>query len=243
MSSAKRIKRPAPERTQPIRNWSAIFDVGSNGADGPREQSGAGMVTDLVSRSVQLGYRVIDEYIRQGQRAAQQVGGQPYDPRTMASDLQQLPAQMGRFASDFAALWFEFARLAPAPAATRSSRAATTPQSIAPAVGETGVDGPAEKRGARARMKVEVTSVRPTEVSLDLPPEAARRKLVVEVLRAVDARLPLLKGVTFVSGSDGEAALRIRVPKQQPAGIYNGLILDADSGTPVGTVSVRIAVR
>ncbi|MFT3768299.1 MAG: hypothetical protein QM820_22850 [Minicystis sp.] len=82
----ERIKRPEPERTQPLRNWSGAF--GSPGQPGsasmppgqgvPPGFSGSvppypgppGAARDPVSRGVEAGYRVIDEYLRQGQAVA-----------------------------------------------------------------------------------------------------------------------------------------------------------------------------
>ncbi len=48
-------------------------------------------------------------------------------------------------------------------------------------------------------------------------------------------------GATFVRDPDGgPLILRLVVPDDQPAGIYNGLVIDAASNRPVGTLSVRI---
>ena len=245
MSSNKRVKRQPPPRTQPIRNWSAIFAGPGAAAGGTEKESAApaGGMNDLVSKSVQLGYRVVDEYIRQGQRAAQRVGERSYDPQAMAGELQQMAAQMGRFASDFAALWFELVRVA-SPAAAGAFPAF-------PAVPEAPAAAPAKERGGPAgaaptrdlgRVKVEVASARPAEVTLDLSPAADGCELSVEDLRAVDAKLPPLRGLAF-AGAGHERTLRIKVPPRHPAGVYNGLVLDRRSGRPLGTVSVKIAGR
>src|SRR5438128_27418 len=60
VSASDRIRRPPLDRTEPIRAWSSLF--------------GAGPLNDVVTRSVELGYRVVDEYIRQGQKAAARFG-------------------------------------------------------------------------------------------------------------------------------------------------------------------------
>src|SRR5215470_15787877 len=119
MSTSDRPKRPSPERTQPIRSWSTLFAVPS--ADGsdpeapaaapPPESRGTGL-SDVVSRSVDLGYRVIDEYIRQGQKAARRLNDRSFGTQAVASDLQELGMRMTQYASDFAAVWLEFVQLA-----------------------------------------------------------------------------------------------------------------------------------
>jgi hypothetical protein len=93
---------------------------------------------------------------------------------------------------------------------------------------------------ARARVRVEIASTRPAEVAVDLRPEAAGRRLVVQALRAVDPGLPRLADVV-IAADDGGVTLRIRVPPDVPAGTYNGLVIDEDTSAPVGTVSVRVA--
>ena len=253
MSSSDRPKRPAPERTQPIRSWSTLFSVptpdreeGDRAADASAaEPRGAGL-NDVVSRSVDLGYRVIDEYVRQGQKAAQRLNERSYGTQAMAGDLQDLAMRMTRYASDFAAVWLEFVQLAatangaagPAPANPVEPADAT----VAPV--PCAVDAPHTDTATAefARVRLEVLATQPTEVSLDIRPNAAGRQLLVHALRAVDPDKPRLTEVTFHAGSDGEPPrLRIRVPAGQPAGIYSGLIIDEQTSRPAGTVSVRIA--
>ena len=86
MSSDARIKRPTLERTQPIRQWSTLFEAAGSSASPsdpaqgaePRREGGSAL-GDVVSRSVDLGYRVVDEYLRRGQAAAKRVGERSYD--------------------------------------------------------------------------------------------------------------------------------------------------------------------
>jgi hypothetical protein len=92
-----------------------------------------------------------------------------------------------------------------------------------------------------ARVKVEIASTRPTEVSLDLRPSAVRAQLIVHALRAVDAEMPRLSGIEFIAATDDEpAVLRIKIPARHPPGTYHGLIVDPETNTPAGSLSVRI---
>ena len=93
MSASDRIRRPPLDRTEPIRAWSSLF--------------GAGPLNDVVTRSVELGYRVVDEYIRQGQKAAARFGSPSLGTETMASDMQDLGVRMVQYTSDVFGLWFE----------------------------------------------------------------------------------------------------------------------------------------
>ncbi|APR81142.1 Hypothetical protein A7982_06489 [Minicystis rosea] len=74
----ERIKRPEPERTQPIRNWAGAFGTPGAAETPPpgvpfRGPPFQGSPQDPVSRGVEAGYRVIDEYLRQGQAVARAV--------------------------------------------------------------------------------------------------------------------------------------------------------------------------
>lgn len=242
MSKPRRTKKPSPKRTRPIRNWSTILAApaaseGGAGTDGAAPKEGERPTReDVVSRSVQLGYRVIDEYIRQGQRAAKRINDGTFDPGAMAGDMQQLTAQMGRYVSDFASIWFELFRLAGAGAGGQLPFLAggAANQSAAP---QPTAAGPVARGG---RVRVEVASVRPVEVALDVTAGPGPGSLVVNELRSVDPKLPALDGVGFAAAPGGERVLRLRVAPDQPPGIYNGLVIDADTGRPAGTLSVRV---
>lgn len=239
MSDGKRIRRPRPERTEPVRNWSTMF----GGAPRPDDAPAAGMA-DVVQRSVDLAYRVVDEYVRQGQRAAQRLSGRGGGPETMASDVQDASAHLTRLASDGMRLWLEMLGVAmasaggaglvpPAPPAPAPGATEAAPAAAAPA--------PTPATGEATRVRLEITTRQPVDVAVDLRPEAASAELVAHALRAADAEAPPLAGATFVRDADGGAvALRLAIPEAQPPGIYNGLVIDARSNRPVGTLSVRI---
>jgi hypothetical protein len=258
MGASDRVKRPVLQRTNPIRSWSTLFGVPRDEAEGegsvsagtssqpePSPQS----LNEVISRSVSLGYRVVDEYIQQGQRAAERLRSRSYGAETMADDVQDLTVRMLRYASDFAAVWLDFVQLAagnqtapqsaaaapgaegPAPE-TAGKAAAAPPSSVAPQAPE------------RASVRIEVIATQPTEVSLDLQPDAGARPLLLHALRAVDPDKPRLTEVSFEPASGGQSArFRIRVPNGQPPGHYRGLIIDEQTSRPVGSVGVRIGAE
>ena len=72
----QRIKREPPERDRPIRNMSGMFRQSSESGNGATPGTGrTARPGSPVERGVDMGYRVIDDQIRQGQRAAQQRHG------------------------------------------------------------------------------------------------------------------------------------------------------------------------
>jgi hypothetical protein len=150
---------------------------------------------------------------------------------------------MAQYASDFLGVWFEMLELATAGSAARRTEksngdaASVSPPTPAPAPPR----APREPSAERTRVRIEVVSAKPAEVSLDLVPDAGRASLVVHALRAVDPEKPRLADVVLERGAGGEPlTLRIRVPADQPPGVYNGLIIDEQTNRPAGTVSVRL---
>ena len=255
MSSRERIRRPKLERTEPIRSWSTLFatsaeGAGTNAGEGSAPQPRGGSLSDVVSRSVDLGYRVIDEYIRQGQKAARRFSDRSSGTGAMTNDLQEIATRMLQYSSDFAALWFEFVQMAAGSAARwpmppvdgfgTSARPANRSQTSPPRTSASTKSDTADL----TRVRVAVTSPQPTEVSVDLRLQTSGHGLVVQSLRAVDPSKPRLSDVAIVGArGDEPLTVRIRVPTDQPAGVYNGLIIEEETSRPVGTVSVRITAE
>jgi len=228
MSTDDRIRRPALDRTEPIRAWSALLR-------GP-----GGSFNDVVARSVDLGYRVVDEYIRQGQQAAERFSGRGYAPETVTADVQELGARMAQYTSDFFGLWVEVMQ---AMLSGGTPRAAAAPHNGAapgaPAPHGAAPDGP---RTSPPRVRVEIASLRPAEVVLDLRPEATGRRLVVPALRTLEPDRAKLEGVVVEADPGDAIRVRMRIPDELPAGTYNGVIVDDETSRPLGTVSVRVGV-
>jgi hypothetical protein len=250
----QRLHREDPERVEPIRNWSTLYrqsdSWGSRGS-ATNSQSADHTTppdrawTDVVSHGVELGYNVVEEHIRQGQRVAQQVNDRSYSLGAAGSDIRELVERMARYYADLGSLWgdlinslaanpdflnnlFRMLRSQPASANGASTEGTST----------NGVS----TREAIA-VAVEVVSTRPTQVTLDLRPHSERLSLTTYGLRATDPEKPLLTDITFAPSSDnGYVCLRICVPDGQPPDVYTGVIVDKATNLPRGTLSVRIPV-
>jgi len=240
MSSDKRTKRPSLDRTQPIRSWSTLLGVpGGSGADPADAAAGDGKhpsrLEDAISRSVELGYRVVDDYIQQGQRAAQRMSAGTLTAEAVASEAQDLGGRIARYASDFFGAWVELLDLAAAGSAARQA----APAASAPQSGTSPSPEPPPARRAAAGLRVQVVAARPVEVALDLRPERVSGPLRAHELRSADARKPRLADVTIhADGAGATPVLRIGVPDGHPAGAYEGLLLDEATNRPVGSVRV-----
>jgi hypothetical protein len=83
-----------------------------------------------------------------------------------------------------------------------------------------------------------------TEVSVDLRPRSSGLPLKVHDLRAPEPDKPRLTCVTIESlPSEERVAIHLRIPDEQPPGIYSGIILDERTSLPRGTLCVRLSPR
>ena len=238
MNGDQRFRRPALPRSQPIRNWSTLFG-GPAGAPAPPGASGRpgdASVGDAISRSVALGYRVVDEYLQQGQRAAQRLADRSYGPANVAHDVQDVTARMVRYPSGLLATWVDFLQVSGGAAETRSTAAETNG---APGASPDGA-AYAAPVGQATRVRLEVVTSRVVTVSVELAPEAATRPATAHALRSADQDKPRLTEVSLRPDAGGPAVLRVCVPDDQPAGVYSGLVVDDEASRLVGTINVRI---
>jgi len=236
-----RRKRPSLDRTQPVRSWTAT--LGSPGGappapvEGPRaDAKPRPRLEDAVSRSVELGYKVVDEYIQQGQRAAQRLSEGKLTAEVLSSEVNDLGGRIARYASDFFGAWVELLELAAVGSAARQ--------------GETTINGspspepepPPARRPAAGGLRVEVQASRPVEVSLDLRSERVTGAIRAHDLRSAEPGKPRLTDVTVrADGNRRAPVLRIGVPDGQPDGVYEGLLIDDATNRPVGSVRVLVS--
>ncbi len=234
MDSHERVKRPDPERTQPIRNVGTMF--GSQGE--PRSPD------EPVSRGVEMGYRVIEEYLRQGQSVAKTLWAPPAGGKggTPSDDvLQQRMSALFRSFSDFAGLWLDMmsrvgtkGAVGPFPMSEmpEEQRSSSAPETAAPEVRTVG----------QVCLSLELHSTRGTEVLVDLRPCSPGQSLRVHDLRAPEPEVPRLTDVKLELSPDAERLrLRVRIPEGHPPGVYSGTILEEETGLPRGTLCVRLA--
>lgn len=242
MTARPRLHRPEPERTEPLRHWSHLYRAPESwqpdgtGAEPPPGAAPANDAwSDVVADGVAVGYRVIEEQIRQGQRVAEQIGSASYGAAAMSGDVREAGERLVRFSADLVALWMDFVNTTMANGdLMRGMTAAWAPPGAAAA--------PASAPPAAAAVTVEVQSSRPLRVSVELKPGGERRALATHGLRALEPDKPALDDVAFVADRDSAGpVLRLRVPDGHPPGVYSGVVLDAQSGEPLGTLTARLS--
>jgi hypothetical protein len=268
--SRERIKRPEPERTHPVRNWSTVFGAPSRttppGVHAAAD--GRAAANDPVSRGVEAGYRVVDEYLRQGQNVARAMWG-PFMPGGGAmpfpgwaggasgnsfpqpEEVQQRMGAMLRSATDLAMMWMDFMSGGLGMGGFAPHAGSYPPGSHGPFPTNSERGAPPAKPPEHARedrpqtvIAVELKSSRRAEVSVDLRSGSAGLALVVHDLRGPEPDRARLGGIGIQGfPAEDRVLVRIDVPDELPAGVYTGIIVDVESSLPRGTLAVRVAAE
>jgi hypothetical protein len=238
-----RRKRPSLDRTRPVRSWSATLGTSAEkpiAAEPPRTDGRPRpRLEDAVSKSVELGYKVVDEYIQQGQRAAQRLSEGKLTAEVLSSEVNDLGGRIARYASDFFGAWVELLELAAVGSAARQNEMQIAGNG-APAAEAS--EAPPARRPAAGGMRVEVQASRPVEVALDLRAERVTGTIRAHELRSAESGKPRLTDVAVRSDGAGKAPiLRIGVPDDHPAGAYEGLLVDEGTNRAVGSVRVVVS--
>lgn len=236
--SRARAKKPPLPRTEPLRSWSTLFGANGSGAPGATPEASpfglggaAGVATDSVRRGVELGYRVLDDYMRQGASAAGAFAKPTRVGIPSTADLPKMTERMLQYTSDFTSLWFDAMRI-------MSGHDGGRP------VAGGGTGGPASEGSStadqRSRLVLEVRSDRPAEiiVTLDGPVTGT---LAVEPLRASSGKKTIADVAVRPSAEpEGPLRVRVHVPPKLPPGRYTGLVVDAESRKPKGRLTVTL---
>lgn len=247
--ATKRVKRPKLERDRPRREWSTLFGAAPPPAGGPEaaERQRAPSSQNPLSDAVELGYRVIDDYLKQGQQAAQAFGGAAprvgpngAPPFGAADDLQQLAQRVMQYGWDFAGLWFEMWSRMGGPAAWPAAAPGF------PGVPGTPAPAPAAGSGARSphtALAVSVDSPLPTTTYVELQP-GSYRELVIHALRPEEQQGEPIQQVKLEQGlPDGALTVHVKIDAAQQPGSYRAPIIDAATNLPVGYLSVRLQAK
>jgi hypothetical protein len=239
MGDRKRLHRDDPARIAPVRNFSKLYSRSSsaNGThaakaaqpDALHPTTGGGPLAE----GVELAYNVIEKYIAEGRQTAEGFSNQPYATRAPNDNLQVLVERMLRFQAEMLPLWIE----------TLATLVKVDParNGYAPSSDAWPLSNGAPKTETMA-VTIEVVSLRPVQVSVELRSNSEPQSLVALGLSAVDSGKPILKDISLVPDEvAGRIKLRLRIPESQPPGTYSGVIVNRDSGEMRGTLSIRIA--
>jgi hypothetical protein len=237
MSERKRLHRADPARTAPIRDFSKLYSrpETTNGAAAAKPSSSEKprpvAAASPLAEGVELAYSVIEKYIAEGRRTAEGLSTQPYATRAANGNLQDILERMLLVQAEILPLWVEMLATLVKVEPLRNGYATAT--GARPHANGT--------NPAPTAVPIEVASIRPVQVSVELVPNSDTQSLVALALSSVARGKPPLTQVSFVRDkAKGRVKLRVQIPDKQPAGTYAGVVVDRDSGEARGTLSVRL---
>ncbi len=210
----ERLHRGEPARDQPIRDFP---HYARNHGMGARPNA----PDDPVARGVKLGYSVLDEQMREGQRLAERlrgIGSSGARPGAAPLDIGALVERALNIYRDIGALAF----------------AATEALARNPTFGAGRAPEPSPAAPATTPFALDVKSARRVTVKLDLRP-GVRAPRVGPLASAAHA----IAGVGLELDVGGAATLRLEIGDEQPAGVYHAVVVDAE-GEAAGALTVRI---
>ncbi len=237
MDDSNRPKRPKMERTEPDRSWM-------NGSFGPGASAAGSDPRAAGYQAINNAYRLIDEYVRQGQRMAENLWLPLDGSAGRAASAFNAPERLMRAMGDMTMAWLEVmeqftknaqAKPSPVPAGSAGPFASSR---VEPPPAAT--EAPSPSAPAKAQpLKLSLDARGRVEVSFQLADAASLAELAVTELRSFGSDAEPIRGVEL-SGAPDEPVLRVRVPEGQPAGTYNGLFLERGSQRPCGTISLVV---
>jgi hypothetical protein len=235
MSNRERLRRQDPKRSEPIRNLTMYFrDSQTWGNTGPeREVTDSGLgeaVDDTLTRGVQLGYKIIDEHILQGHRSAQRLRVNHAKAEDSGKNVEKLVERALDLTKDMGALWLDALEMLVHAPALLQGRGDGEGKSQA------GTD-----TAGGTQVAVEIASSRRVQVNLRLTGKVGMPLPRIHALYAADPALPPLAGIVLRSSPDSTGPiLQVEIPDQQPPALYTGVVVDARTNEPVGTLSIQV---
>jgi hypothetical protein len=238
MNDSGRPRRPHLDREEPQRGFGTFF-----GAAEPRPRAEPNPAEDDVARGVGMGYRLIEEYLKRGQQVAEAMwNSQPPLSSMGVPGFGVPPERVLEYGAQVVNLWFQMASkawsappqehsdpggfdfVAPGEPAAAPSTAPARPGPLAPLV------------------SLDLASAFPLEVTVELRSESARKELLPHLLRTADGEAPGLKPAVAWIG-EGHVRVSLEVPPSQPPGTYVGVVVDAATNLPLGTITAVIRSR
>jgi len=247
-----RLHRDDPIRTEPIRDWEQLFrKPGAADSLRPENVNGSEEVPneseandhpwdDAVSHAVDLGYRIIEDQISQGKRIAEEISERTNPATSVGSDVSDFVRRLLQFNTDLGTTCLEFVDSLTRSAEFSQNLSNLVDDGIASAGNHNARDESHET--ARHNVPIDVVSMQPARVSLELHNNVAIDSICVHGLFDLDPSVPPLTDVAFINSEEDQGyVLNIRVPPDQPTGTYAGVVTDSKTNQPRGTLSVRIS--
>jgi hypothetical protein len=245
-TKSERLRRSNPERGAPNRSGADHIRRNArngNGGDGPRTR---------ISETLETA--IIEDQIRAGQTAAERLRDGIAGSERLSGDAHVLIESLVAATKEVSSTWLELLKVVVQSIGTKPHRPGPGP-GPGPTPGEphprtktkTGKSGgatttstitPADPAVEPVPVEIVVTGYGVKSVTLDLRPPSLRFRPVARPLQARDPK-SILSTVQFAV-LERQIVLSVVGPRDQPSGVYAGVVVDSDSNEAGGTVSVTI---
>jgi hypothetical protein len=241
VTSSNRPRRPDLDRDEPHRGFDGVFGAKpDNGANGQPTRA----LEEDIAQGVGVGYRLIEEYLKRGQQAAQSMwGARAPVPGVSAPGAGMGPERIFEYTAQVMGLWFEMVRNTwpgPTPPTERPGAPSGFDFSAPPPPPSGPSDAAAPPRRDTPVISLDLASSLPLEVTVDLRGECEAKELVAYDLRAADGEIPRLRDIALTWIDACHLRVSLRVPDEQPAATYSGAIVDGATNLPLGTMTVAV---
>jgi hypothetical protein len=232
MAIEERLRRKPPARPGPRR---AVFPE-PEAINGAAVGAGRGPVADdVVGHAVSAAYRVVEENMQEGRRAAERLRGAGHTASEGAPGARALAGRLMHMTRELGGAWVDLlVALVNEPEVrglvdrlTSHERARSTP--------------PAAPPSFATSVTHRVSSRKPIELTLPpLPALAPGVAPGIAGLHALDSASPGIAQVAFTRREDGGLELAVVIADDQPADTYWGTLVDPTSRQPIGTLTIRV---
>lgn len=236
-SSTARIQRDTPQRGGPLRSATAMLRPGEPDPEPPpgARPGAAPSTAGRVESAVSTAYQVLEQAMRRGRDAARRYTSSAEGDSSMGSDRNgQDPrdpyTQAFRAWTNLFSTWADVL----GPLMPPGMRPPWAPGAEAPE--KAASEAPAQG----LRLVLDTMSSRPVEVELDLQPAPPGTELAVQDLRSFEDGKPPITGARLQHLEGGRLKLHLRVPQEQPCGVYAGVVYDPAKSERRGSLTVRV---
>jgi hypothetical protein len=233
MALAERRRRSPPSREGPNRAVLPGADEATIAPDAPASASAAGREPPdaVVDQAVAAAYRVVEQNVEQGRRAAERLRAAAQEAHGPAPNAREAAGRLLHITRDLGAAWVDLlaAMLREPEVKALVERVTLHDRQRPPPAGYTAPASLIQRVRSRKPLEVTLSAMPP----LDAPPATAG-------LLALDATSAPLRDIRFALEPAGGLELQITVPDDQPADVYTGTVVDGASRLPIGALTVRV---
>jgi hypothetical protein len=242
MAERQRLHRPDAARTGPVRRFAKLYSTHgqsfSNGQQHTPEVTPGGEGNGSRPEgdaNVRTAYSVLERHLNEGRRTAETLSGPLPSGIPPINSLQPLLDEFIRIQTQLWPIWFQTV-------SALFQNGAAANQGLSPDGTDNGVATGQGNGAAAATVSIELRTNRAVQLSVELRPHSASMLLASPGLSSLEPGKPPITEVAFVrQDPNGEPKLSLRIPDNQPAGTYAGVIVNRDTGEVRGTLTARVS--